>query len=108
MEKEQLDIVLNESLREITVNENGEMIASAKKSYIEKDIVSIQVYNCEPEDVETIRTLIEMVSDKFHYNTEIQKIIEEEVGAYMQNQKELDEVCAIIQRRVQLYLNERD
>ena len=51
---------------------------------------------------------IEMVSDKFHYNTEIQKIIEEEVGAYMQNQKELDEVCAIIQSRVQLYLNERD
>lgn len=108
LEKEQLDIVLNESLREITVNENGEMIASAKKSYIEKDIVSIQVYNCEPEDVEAIRTLIEMVSDKFHYNTEIQKIIEEEVGAYMQNQKELDEVCAIIQSRVQLYLNERD
>lgn len=107
VEEQQLDIVLNESLNEITVNDNGEISAGAKKSYIEKDIVSIQVYKCESEDVEQIRTLIDNISDKFQYNVEIQKIINEEVDAYMQGQKDIESVCEIVQSRVQLYLNER-
>lgn len=107
VEERQLDIVLNESLNEITVNDNGEISAVAKKSYIEKDIVSIQVYKCESEDVEQIRTLIDNISDKFQYNVEIQKIINEEVDAYMQGQKDIESVCKIVQSRVQLYLNER-
>ena len=89
------------------VNEDGEMRGIAKKSYSEKDVISIQVYKCEPEDVEVIRELVDNVSDKFQYNTEIQKIIDEEVGAYLHNQKDMGEVCSIIQNRVQVYLNER-
>lgn len=107
IEERQLDIILNESLNEITVNDNGEISASAKRSYIEKDIVSIQVYKCEIEDVEQIRTLIDSISDKFQYNVEIQNIINEEVDAYMQGQKDIEAVCAIIQSRVKLYLDER-
>ena len=37
---------------------------------------------------------------------EIQKIIDEEVSAYFQGEKEIQEVCEIIQNRVQLYLDE--
>ena len=107
MEKAQLDAVLKESLNEVFVEENGERSACVKKSYIEKDIVSIQIYHCEPEDVEAVSALIESVTDKFAYHTEIQKIIDEEAGAYMQDQKTSDEVCTIIQSRVQLYLDER-
>lgn len=94
-------------MNEITINDNGEISASAKKSYIEKDIVSIQVYKCESEDVVQIRTLIDNISDKFKYNVEIQKIINEEVDAYMQGQKDIESVCEIVQSRVQLYLDER-
>lgn len=105
--KEQFDKILNESMNEVMVNEDGEMRGIAKKSYSEKDVISIQVYKCEPEDVEVIRELVDNVSDKFQYNTEIQKIIDEEVGAYLHNQKDMGEVCSIIQNRVQVYLNER-
>ena len=108
IEKEQFETVLSESLNEVTVNENGELRAIAKKSYIEKDIVSIQIYQCRPEDVAAIRALVDSVSDKFRYNVHIQKIIDEEAEAYMQNQKALEEVCSIIQRRVQLYLDEKN
>lgn len=107
VEKKQLEAVFREALAEAPVEDNGEMRAGAQKSYSEKDIVSIQVYRCEPEDVEAVRTLIEMVGGKFRYHTEIQKIIAEEAAAYLQKQKTIDEVCAIIQSRVQLYLNER-
>lgn len=106
VEKERFDLVLNEALKETMVNENGEMCASAKKSYIEKDIVNIQVYKCEPEDIDEIRALVNRVSDKFQYNIDIQKIIDEEIGAYLQDQKNMEEVCSIIQNRVQLYLSE--
>lgn len=105
--KEQFDKILNESMNEVMVNEDGEMRGIAKKSYSEKDVISIQVYKCEPEDVEVIRELVDNVSDKFQYNTEIQKIIDEEVGAYLHNQKDMGEVCSIIQNIVQVYLNER-
>lgn len=105
--KKQFDKVLNESMNEVMVNEDGETKEIAKKSYNEKDVINIQVFKCEPEDAEAIRDLVDSVSDKFQYNTEIQKIIDEEVGAYLNNQKEMEEVCSIIQSRVQIYLDEK-
>ena len=41
-------------------------------------------------------------------DSSIQKIIEEEAGAYMVDQKSADEVAAIIQSRVEIYLQERN
>lgn len=105
--KEQFDVFLNESMNEVFVNENGELSAVAKRSYTEKDIINIQVYKCEPGDVAAIRDLVNNISDKFQYHTEIQKIIDEEIAAYFQGQKDIEEVCEIIQNRVQLYLDEK-
>lgn len=104
--KEQFDEILNESMEEEMVYEDGEPCRIAKRSYTEPDIISIQIYKCEPEDVEAIRELVDSISDKFQYHTEIQKIIDEEAEAYLQDQKGMEEVCSIIQSRIQLYLNE--
>lgn len=107
LEKDMLEDVFNKSLEEEFVNEDGEQHVVAKRSYMEKNDSGIQVYKCEPEDVEEVRTLIQNVSDKFRYNVQVQKIIDEEVEANMQNQKEIEEICSIIQSRVSLYLDER-
>ena len=104
--KEQFEIVLKESLNEVLTNENGELSKVAKRSYREKDVINIHVFKCERDDVEAIRALVNNISDKFQYHTEIQKIIDEEVTAYFQGEKEIQEVCVIIQNRVQLYLDE--
>ena len=101
--KDQFELMLNESLNEAVID--GER--TAKKYYSERDVVSILVFKCEPEDVEAIRELVDSVSDKFRYHTEIQKIIDEEVGAYLNDQKSMEEVCSIIQNRVQLYVDEK-
>lgn len=106
IEKEQFDAVLDTSLEETMVNENGEMTACAKTSYSEPDIVSINVFKCEQGDVDAIRKMVDQVSSKFQYNTAIQNIIDEEAESYLQGQKSIDDVCTIIQSRVQLYLDE--
>ena len=106
LEKERFETVLEESLHEETVVENGETIPCAKRNYTEQNMISIQIYKCEPEDVEAVRELVNSISDKFRYDTAIQEIIEEEAAAYLQDQKSQEEVCGIIQNRVQLYLDE--
>ena len=101
--KEQFDQMLEESLDEII--EDGE--SAVKKYYSEREVITIYVFKCEPEDVVAIRELVDGVSDKFRYNTEIQNTIDEEVGAYLNDQKDMEEVCSIIQSRVQIYLDEK-
>ncbi len=49
---------------------------------------------------------ISSVDNKYYSNEEIQKIIEEEAEAFFQNQKSASDVAAIIQSRVQLYVDE--
>lgn len=106
--QEQFDTVLEESLHETLVpDEDGKLSKVAKTGYTEKDVISIHIFKCEPEDVEAIRALVNDISDKFKYHTEIQKIIDEEVPFYLNGQKGIEEVCKIIQNRVQLYLDER-
>ena len=104
--QEGFDTFLMDSLEEEYVEEDGETSAVVKKSYIEKDIVSIYVTKCGPEDVEAVKSLVEHISGKSQYHTEVQKIIDEEAPAYFQGQKGIEEVCDIIQRRVALYLGE--
>jgi ABC-type glycerol-3-phosphate transport system substrate-binding protein len=104
--REQFDAYLNESMIEEEVIENGVSSKVLKISYREPNIADIQVSKCDPEDVEAIREVVNNISEKFQYHTEIQNIIEEEAAAYFSNQKEIEEVCEIIQNRVQLYLSE--
>lgn len=49
---------------------------------------------------------ISSVNNKYYSNEEIQKIIEEEAEAFFQNQKSASDVAAIIQSRIQLYVDE--
>lgn len=106
--QEQFDTVLEESLHETLVpDEDGKLSRVAKTGYTEWDVISIRIFKCEPEDVEAVRTLVNDISDKFKYHTEIQKIIDEEVPFYLNSQKGIEEVCKTIQNRVQLYLDEK-
>ena len=105
--KELFDQVLNESMNETTIAEDGVVSKCVKTSYREPNIVDIYVYKCEPEDVKMIRELVENVSTRFEYNIQIQNIINEETEAYLHDQKNIEEVCSIIQNRVQIYLDER-
>lgn len=98
VEKKQYENMLQEALTET---------GYAKRMYSEEGIVNIGVSKCEPEDVEAFRKLVDSISDKYKRELVIQRIIDEEAEAYFQNQKDLDEVCKIIQNKVTTYINEQ-
>lgn len=76
------------------------------KTYSDRYNGYIMVYEASQEDVDAVRELIERADCKYQYHLEIQNIINEEAEAYFTGQKSLEEVTALIQNRVSLYLEE--
>ena len=105
-----LEKALEKSLEEeMTEDENGGRSPVYRISYFEpENDVSILVEKADQADVDAVRELVEKASGKYEYHNEIQNIIEEEAEAYFQGQKSAEEAAAIIQNRVQLYLDERN
>jgi len=59
-----------------------------------------------PQQREKLMLLLDGVDTTISGHVEIRKIIEEEIPAYFAGQKSLDEVCAVIQSRAQIYVSE--
>lgn len=102
--EEQFENSMQEKYEE---DETGALVKVPIASYNDESC-SLEVYSSTAEDVEAVRELINNTTKKREYVLEIQKIIEEEAGAYMIGQKSEDEVAAIIQSRVEIYLKERN
>lgn len=68
---------------------------------------TIFVYKASQEDVDAVRTIISRVDGKQRYHTEIQAIVTEEADSYFSGQKSMEDVAALIQNRVSLYLAEQ-
>ena len=88
-------------------DESGDLVKTPIASYYDVGY-STEIYYVTKEDVEAVKDLINNTTKKREYVLEIQKIIEEEAGAYMVGQKSADEVADIIQSRVEIYLQERN
>ncbi|MBQ7925751.1 MAG: hypothetical protein IJ335_05590, partial [Lachnospiraceae bacterium] len=69
-------------------------------------------YDVRPVDEGDVALVEEMLQNgiaMFYFTPrdyQVLDIVQEEAEAYFQGQKNVDEVCAIIQSRVQLYLDE--
>ncbi len=67
---------------------------------------SIVIDPLTQEQVQEITEFIASVDKKAYYNTEVSKIISEEMEAFYSDQKKAKDVAGIIQSRVQIYVNE--
>ena len=103
--KEQFDQVMAHAMEEEYATENGVQIRMIKGSYWMED-GSMHVYAATQEDVDAVVRLVESVSNRYRYHTELLNIINEEVGSYLSGQKDLDTVAGIIQNRATVYLQE--
>lgn len=63
--------------------------------------------NATEQEKAIVREALENAKSRHKAVSEILLIVYEEVGAYYNGQKGLDETCAVIQSRVQLYLDEQ-
>lgn len=85
-------------------NENGE-----KEYYDDQIWIGDQTVTIEPntdEDNERMIDFIKSVKNVYEYDTDLFKIIDEEVQAYFSGQKSVDEVADIIQNRASTYISE--
>ncbi|MCD7836918.1 MAG: extracellular solute-binding protein, partial [Lachnospiraceae bacterium] len=58
------------------------------------------------EQIDQITEYIETVNKPVYYNDDVSNIVSEEAAAYFSGQKTAEEVAAVIQSRVQIYVNE--
>lgn len=103
--KEQFDQAMAHAMEEEYATENGVQTRVIKGSYWMED-GSMYVYAATQEDVDAVVRLVESVSNRYRYHTELLNIIDEEVGSYLSGQKDLDTVVGIIQNRATVYLQE--
>ena len=89
----------------IMKNEKGEPIQEPKGEFRYESAI-VNVYAATAEEIEEIRSVIDMARPVIPANQEIFTIICEEADSYFEGKKEAAEVAEIIQRRVQLYLDE--
>lgn len=86
------------------LDENGEKVEYEDTFYMNGE--EIPIPNMSQKQADEFVSFIESVNQKVYSNTEIQNIVQEEAEAFFSGQKSVDEVAALIQNRVQLYVNE--
>lgn len=64
------------------------------------------LYDLTEADVEEVRWILENAKPQPIYTEAVVEIVREEAGAYFAGDKSIEQVCKVIQNRVQLYLEE--
>ncbi|MBQ4536816.1 MAG: extracellular solute-binding protein [Lachnospiraceae bacterium] len=91
---------------ELILDENGEPISLNSGGGISYGDWEFTYHQVTEEEVDTVLALIESSQLVSFYNDEITNIILEDAEPFFKGQKPVEEVTAIIQSRVQLYINE--
>lgn len=86
------------------IDENGDKQEYDDTFYMNGEEVPLPVLT--QEQVDNITAYIQSVNKQAYYNDDVLNILNEEAAAYFSGQKTAKEVAAIIQSRVQIYVNE--
>lgn len=101
--KVQFDAKMNEAMEKAYVSTPDGKIPLINRVYKDSNAY-IEIYEATQADISAIKKLVGMADVKFKYRTDIQNIINEEAEHFFEEQKGLEEVTALIQNRVSLYL----
>ena len=67
---------------------------------------TVEVFAAKEEQVDHIRTMIETAGSNMQMDSQMFAIISEEAQGYFEGQKSAEDVAALVQNRVQTYINE--
>ncbi len=87
-------------------DENGNQVPEEPSVWGIGNNIEVRMEVLSREEGKTIRDLLLSIKDPVFYDSEIHDIIEEEASAFFAGSKSAEEVCGIIQSRVQIYLSE--
>ena len=88
------------------LDENGERIPVSRGSVSDGTGV-YEVYATTPRQAQMLRDVIASATKMMDYDTSIINIVKEEAAAYFAGQKSAQEVCKLIQSKVNIYINEQ-
>ncbi len=97
--------------QEYIKDENGSQREMPKSTWMRSlggEEFTVEVYSANEEQVARVREMIETAQNEESMNTEILNIISEEASGYFEGQKSVEDVAAVVQNRVQLYMNENN
>jgi len=97
--------------QEYIKDENGSQREMPKSTWMRSlggEEFTVEVYAANEEQVARVREMIETAQNEESMNTEILNIISEEASGYFEGQKSVEDVAAVVQNRVQLYMNENN
>lgn len=92
---------------EFVLDDNGEKIVEPKVSYYVDDATQYTIDALSQEQADLLLDLIASTKTVSSSNDAIFDIIQEETGAFFEGQRSVDDVCAMIQNRVGLYVAEQ-
>ena len=90
----------------IMLDENGEKIPMARGGWYDENGEEHPVYALTQEQADSIIQVIETCERVVNYDGAINDIVNEQVQAFFEGQKTIDEVCRLIQSKANLYVNE--
>lgn len=88
------------------LDENGERIPVSRGSVSDGTGV-YEIYATTPRQAQMLRDVIASATKMMDYDTSIINIVKEEAAAYFAGQKTAQEVCKLIQSKVNIYINEQ-
>jgi ABC-type glycerol-3-phosphate transport system substrate-binding protein len=105
--KAAFDSTLEEAMeKEYITDENGQQVEVSKGGW-GWDGLMVELYATTQEQVDQIMELIEKTDKVLSFDQSIMEIINEEAQVYFGGQKSAAETAAVIQNRVELYVNEQ-
>lgn len=84
---------------------DGNKKVTSKSTWSTGDF-TVDVYAATQEQVDRVREMIETAQPDIGMDEQIYSIIKDEAQAYFDGQKSVEDVAALVQNRVQTYLNE--
>lgn len=85
-------------------DENGEKQYYDNTMYVNGEEIVIEPLS--QEQLDQVVAFIESVNIRYYYNESVLNIVNEEMGAFYSGQKSAQDVADIIQRRIQIYVDE--
>lgn len=84
-------------------DENGNREYYDYETWINGEVIKLEPFT--EEQMNQVTGFIQSVNNRYYYDREIMKIMEEEIEAFFSGQKPAAEVADIIQRRAQIYVD---
>lgn len=87
-------------------DENGNQVEYPNEYYLGTETIELKPLT--DAEVEDVKNILKSASAPLYYDSNVEKIISEETGAYFEGQKTVQEVTDVIQNRVTTYIKENN